>query len=1030
MGTRAAIALGLLLAGTATLAPARAGLRGEAPPASRPAGAPLPPRSTCADLPLDLEENRGQADADARFLARGRGFLAFLTDEGAVLACAAGEGPDRHARPDAPAPVFRPDVVRLRFPGADPRSAHRGLAPRPGASNYLRGPDPSRWVTGVPRFGEVLRRDLWPGIDLRWRGGERRSLEYSFVLRPGADPSRIAIAFDGAAARLAPDGDLLVATPRGVLRNRRPVAFQERDGRRLPVASAFAPRPDGTVGFALGAHDPALPLVLDPELVFTAKQGGSDIDEAWAVACDPSGAVYIAGWAVSTDMPVKGAFQAANAGGSFNAFVAKRGVRGSGLVYATYLGGSASELAYGLAVDAAGGAVAVGGSFSSDFPVTPSAYQHSRGTVAETGFVARLTPSGAALAWSTFLGGTVRESVQGIVLGAGGAPLLVGTTSSPDFPAVGAAQGAPGGSSDAFVAKLAPDGASLSWSTFLGGSLIDEGRAIGLGADGTVFVAGTTESVDFPDVNALQTTLTGSRDAFAAALAPDGSSFAWATYLGGQGLEEGWGLAVDASGSPWVVGYTTSTDFPLQSPLDKVYAGQFEAFATKFAADGSARLLSTYLGGDADDKAEAAAADGAGVVYVVGRTNSSDFPTLNGIQKVFRGGEFDAFVTAVAPSGTQLLWSTYYGGTGTDYAMAATVDPFEAVVFAGRIEGASPDGLAAGIIAVPLPPPAFTATLAGLARVRLSWTDQGFTEDGYLVQRRTGSGPWEDVATLPANVLQWTDLGLDYATTYTWRGFAFNGYGRSAPSAEATVTTRPYPSSPPAMPGNFRVSFVDSRRVHLAWDDASDDEDSFSLERYQPYVGFLPYAGLDMDSTGYDDRKVLPLRDYRYHLRAINPLGSSATTPEATVTIPASFGLTVLAGKRRDRTAPAKDSLVLSGTVQRTGLTYWSKLDPSKSAVEVWIGGDDQPLLSIPADYAGWKTRKGLWILRYPHHPRGNLTLVMDPLTFAFRLTMTKADLPDFGGGPETVKLLFGADGASAEVPWVPAKGTGSYRFP
>jgi hypothetical protein len=1005
-------------------------LRREGPGSSHPPAPPLPAASACADLPVDLEENRGQADPGARFIVRARGFLAFLTDEGAVIACAAGKGPDRHAPPDAPAPVFRPDVVRLRFPGADPLSPHRGLAPRPGVSNYLRGGDPSRWVTGVPRFGEVLRRDLWPGIDLRWRGGAGRSLEYSFVLRPGADPARIAIAFEGAAARVAPDGDLLLATARGTLRNRRPFAFQERDGLRVPVAASFAPRPGGTVGFAVGAFDPESPLVLDPELVFFATQGGSGVDEAWAVASDPAGDVYIAGWAVSTDMPVKGAFQVANAGGSFSAFVAKRGVRGSGLVYATYLGGSTSELAYGLAVDAAGSAHVVGGSFSADFPVTASAFQQSRANAAETGFVAKLAPSGAALSWSTFLGGTVRETVQGIALGAGGAVYLVGSTSSPDFPAVAAAQAAAGGASDAFVSRMASDGGSLAWSTFLGGSLIDEGRAIGLGTDGTVFVAGSTESPDFPDVSALQTTLSGVRDAFAAALAPDGSSFAWATYLGGAGQEEAWGLAVDASGSPWVVGYTTSTDFPLQSPVDSVFEGQFEAFATKFAADGSARLVSTYLGGKGDDKAEAAAADGAGVVYVVGRTDSTGFPTVSPIQPTFRGGEFDAFVTALAPSGTQILWSTYYGGKGTDYAMAVTVDPFNAALFAGRLEGTSADGLAAEIIAVPVPPPAFTATLTGLARVRLDWLNQGKSADGTILQRRTGAGPWEDVATTASGIHRWIDLGLAYSTTYTWRAISFNAYGRSAPSAEATVTTLAYPTSPPAMPADFRMYSFDARRADTTWEDVSDNEDGFVLERFEPGIGFLPLANLDMNTRYYSDTAVLPLRDYRYRLRAVNPLGSSPTTPEATVSLPQSFGVTLLAGKRRARTPAAKDTLVLSGTAQRLGATRWSTLDPTGVVVEAWIGTDARPLLSIPAGYAGWKSRKGLWVLKYPHYPRGNLLLVLDPVGRTFKLTMSKADLPDFAGGPEAVKLLFGDDGAAFDVPWVPARKAGDYRLP
>jgi hypothetical protein len=971
-----------------------------APAARGEVRSPIPTPASCAEAALDFEENLGQADPAVRFLARGSGFLALFTDDAAVFAC----GRDA-------------SIVRMGFPGG---GAFAAGDRRPGVSNY-----PPR-VSGARRFGEILRRDVWPGIDLRWEGGLKRSLSYSFHVAAGADPGRVTLDFCGAEARVAPSGDLLVSTAGGVLRHGRPRAFQGD----VQVPVAFFPRPDGTVGFALGDHDASRPLVIDPAVVFTANHGGSAEDEAWAVAADPLGNLYFAGWAVSTNLPVTNGTYQMTSGGAYDAFVVKRAPRGSFLLYATYLGGTGADLAYALAVDDAGSAFVAGGTQSADFPVQ-SALQPVRGTVAETGFVAKLTPTGAALSFSTYLGGSVSEAVRAIRLGPLGEVYVAGTTSSADFPHPGAAQPALSGSTDAFVAKMAPGGGSLVFSTFLGGTLQDEGRGLAVGADGTVFVAGMTESIDFPDVNALKAVLSGSRDAFLAALAPDGSAFAFATYLGGSALEEAWGLALDPAGAPWVVGYTTSPDFPLVSPVDNSYGGQFEAFATRYAADGSAVQRSTFLGGSGSDKAEAVGTDGAGVVYVVGRTSSADFPTKDAVDDTYNGGDYDAFVAALTPSGTQMLWCTYRGGSGTDFAMACAVDFYNSVVLAGRIEGTNGDGLLTAVIAVPLPPASLTATLTGLARVKLTWPDQGPDEQGYVVQRRTGNGPWSDVKTTIANVLQYTDVFLTYSTTYTWRVFAFNEYGRSAPSMEATVTTLPDPVAPPAAPTDLQVTYYDTRQVSLAWTDNSADEDVFVLERFDPYVGFFIRATLDRNVKTFLDDSVLPLRTIRYRVRAVNPRGSSLPTPEVVLTLDASFGMEILAGRRRTKDGERKDLLQLTGTVARENDTRWGVFDPSRVSFEVRLGDDPNYLVLLPPDYAGWKrNRKGLWILKYPFSGRGKLTIVIDPQANTFKFTLAKADLLPLAAGPEEVRLLFGEDGANFFVDWTPQRRAGDYRFP
>jgi hypothetical protein len=1026
MSARSALVLGLVLLGTGLVAPARAERRPAAPPSPGRTSAPARLDFASFDaLPLDFEENRGQCDPAARFLARGRGFLAFLTDEGAVFACAAGPGPDRHAPLGTPLPAFDPDVVRMRFPGSAAGAPRAGGVRRPGVSNYLVGRDVSRRAVGVRRWGEVLRPGLWPGIDLHWRGGARRSLEYRFHVAAGADPSRIALAFEGAVPRHGPDGELHLATPRGVLRHGRPSAWQETErGRRAPVDVAYALRPDGSAGFSLGVFDRSRPLVVDPQVAFAHTRGGNGEDEAWGITSDTEGYVYFCGWAASTNMPLQSPYQATHGGGTYDAFVVKLGVRGTGTVYATYLGGTGSDLAYGIAVGADGAAHVVGGTLSSDFP-TVGAFQPETGTGNETGFVARLAPGGGSLTWSTYLGGTVRDAVRQVVFGAGGDLYLGGGTSSPDFPVAGAAQPATGGAVDGFVARMGTGDGSLAWSTFLGGEEIDEVRALGTGSDGTVFVAGMTESVYFPDKNALQATLSGPRDGFAAALASDGSEVAWATYVGGSGTEEGWGLTVDATGHPWVVGYTTSPDFPLQAPLDSVYEGQFEAFAVKFAADGSERILSTFLGGNQEDKAEAATSDGAGVVYVVGRTASPNFPVLKAVDKFYGGGDFDAFVTAISPSTTQIFWSTFYGGPGTDYAMAAAVDPFGALLFAGR-NGGSADGLAASIIAVPLPPPSISATLVGLNRIRVNWTDQGDTETGYVVESRVAGGDWGQAAVLGANAFQWYDVNLLWATTYEYRIYSVNEFGESARSMVASATTRPMPTAVPAAPSNLQVTSVNAARVNLSWTLHSDDEDTVVVDRYKEFFGFLPERYLDMDATSWSDTDVLPMRTYRYRVRASNFLGSSAPSNEVEAVVPGSFDATVVSGKRRNRDGERKDSITLSGVAtRRNNVTAWRKLDPRTVLVEMHLGDDPTPLFSIPANYAGWKEKRGSWVLKYPYYPRGKLRLTFSPDGNSWTVVLKKADLPEISGSPERARLFFGDDGTEFYLPWVPGRREG-----
>jgi len=399
----------------------------------------------------------------------------------------------------ATTPVTRA-LVQVRFMGAAATPAIEARAPLSGTVTYLRGAGPA---TGraVATYGQVVYHDLYPGIDLVY-DGTGGALEYSFVVAPGADPRAIGLAFDGVRGRrLDARGALVLRTARGDLVQKAPVAYQEVDGRRVPVAASYAltgaagtgtGTAGATVALTLGRYDPTKPLVIDPVLAYGTYLGGTGMDRATGVATDARGATYLTGLTASPDFPTQAALQVGYDGGyAGDAFVTKLSPDGSRLVYSTYLGGTGDDAGAGIAVDRAGDVYVVGSTTSTDFP-TKNALQASNGGGRDA-FVAELTPSGSALLWSTYLGGTGDDYGNALALDTNGAPVVVGTTGSPTFPTKNALQGSPKNGRDAFVTKFAADGSALLWSTYYGGSGDDWGNAVALDPRGTVYVAGQTE---------------------------------------------------------------------------------------------------------------------------------------------------------------------------------------------------------------------------------------------------------------------------------------------------------------------------------------------------------------------------------------------------------------------------------------------------------------------------------------------------------------------------------------------------------
>ena len=659
--------------------------------------------------PLTFETNRGQADEAVQFLARGAGYSAWFTASDMELTL----GDGRH----------QTAVVRLKPLGTNHVARLVGDDTRRRILPNAHG-DGSASATSATTYGGVRYADLYPGIDLVYYG-RRQRLKYDFVVAPGADPDRIVLAFEGA-ERLAVDaaGTLVAHTAAGMLRQPRPIAYQEIDGARHSIDGGYLVDRAGRVRFLLAAYDRTRPLVIDPLIDYATYLGGTfdDADEPFegieGVAVDGAGNFYVTGTTQSADFPTTvGADRTLD--GSRDIFVTKFSPAGA-ILYSTYLGSGCDDTARDIAVDAAGNAY-VTGRFNGG-----SCYADLAGAL-----VAKLDPAGAVV-YASVLGGSLADSSvgQAIAVDAAGHAYVTGITSSAshDFPTTpeayrtGECDNVLRFANDGFVAKLSTDGGTLLYSTVLCGSGDDSPAGIAVDVAGSAYVAGATGSSDFPTVNPLQATRGGGPvgiTGFVSKLMPDGSQLAYSTYLGGSERQAVGGIAVDEQGNAYVTGVTASSDFPTTPGVLQEHAGNrlciegcTDAFVTKLDPSGSALVYSTYLFGELDDAGSRIAVDRAGNAHVVGTTNSSYFPIVDAFQASNRGLD-DVFVAKLDPDGTRLVYSSYLGGsraapsprTGVDKGTSLALDPTGNAYVVGYTQsydfpttpGAFQPGLAAGI---------------------------------------------------------------------------------------------------------------------------------------------------------------------------------------------------------------------------------------------------------------------------------------------------------------------------------------------
>jgi len=781
----AVIAAGMLAPGsTARQENSRVGVSSLSLAAPSPALSPASRQRIAASyaaLPLGFEPNQGQADPQVKYMARANGYTLFLTQSEAVFSFRAksssgieraiGHG-HRFSQPKAAGPEENEtSTVGMRLVGGNPKAQLETREVLPGKTNYYVGNKPANWHANVPQYARVCYKDVYPGVDLAYYG-DRSRLEFDFIVAPESSPEPIALAFSGTQGITTDaSGDLVVSSAAGNAVLHKPVAYQKVNGGRQPVAARFALKQGNRVNFELGNYDHSRELIIDPSVVYATYLGGANEDEVFALAVDSANnvfvtgesdstsgwpasaggnvaashsfdvfvtkltssgalsyttfvggsnadsglaitvdsfhAAYVTGITQSTDFPVSGTAPQPTGGGGGNctntkkvsapcsdAFAFKLDANGVS-VWATYIGGSNDDDGYAIALDSAGNAWVAGDSFSGDFyPIghasaTLETNFNNGGTLnppADDGFVVEINPAGTGpFLFATYLGGSFGDQINGIAIDSTNNVYVAGETNSTDFPTTtGAYQktcgsdakcNANGSTSfyDAFVTKIATGGASLSYSTYIGGSSDDYAFAIALDGSGNAYLTGettnddssTTPAVPFPTTNGAFSTAynaAASSNAFVTELNPAGSSLVYSSFLGGSVEDFGGGIAIDSFGDTYVTGMTQSADFPItsnavQSQLNgNQSTAHSDAFVTQFLAGGSQLGFSSYLGGSMDENANASGAvgtialDSARNIWIGGSTNSTDFPVTaaTAAQPAFGGNPYDGFVTEIS----------------------------------------------------------------------------------------------------------------------------------------------------------------------------------------------------------------------------------------------------------------------------------------------------------------------------------------------------------------------------------------------
>lgn len=664
-------------------------------------------------LPLTFEANKGQTDPRVSFLSRGNGYSVFLTSKGMVLGLKASSVTTPAASavtPSAktisassakPAAATTNRSVSFNLVNAAEQPTAVGEKQQPGIANYFIGKDETKWVTHVPTYGQVRYKSVYPGIDLVYYGHDRQ-VEYDFVVAPKADASQIKFQVTGAdQLSIADSGDLVLKVGTGQLEFQAPAIYQEVNGQRTPVAGQYRVQGNQIV-FDVASHDTSKALVIDPVLSYSTYLGGRAQDNATAVGVDSAGNAYILGNTSSPDFPLSGGFGTANGGNSDPMFVASFDVSGANLLYADYISGSSSDDPAAMAVAPDGTTYIAGVTSSSDFPMK-NAYQSSYGSGGSQGneaFISELSPDGATLEYSTYLGGSASQYVNGIAISSAGEMMIVGNTYSTDFPTANAYQStfpATIGNDSytpqaAFITRLSADGSTLVYSTYFNGAnfggenncyygcnLYNDPAGIGVDSSGNAYIVGSTNAYDLPTTDgAYQTSFpvgygaeAYTQVAYVAKFSPSGT-LSYSTYLGPNDSSNNYtetapqAMSVDANGEVFVFGNTDDgANFPVVAGgVCTTSSSCSSSFVTKLASNGASLVFSTFTPSFSNGGFSIVKPDSAGNVFLLGSTYGSPGTLTNPIETYVANN--DGFIAELNPSATTLTFSTTLGGEEGD----------------------------------------------------------------------------------------------------------------------------------------------------------------------------------------------------------------------------------------------------------------------------------------------------------------------------------------------------------------------------
>jgi hypothetical protein len=1013
-----------------------------------------------------FEPNLGQWDPEVRFLGRSPGCLVFLADGEAVFRLG-GPGRLKGLRGSPPGSPYAllPEPggdLRMRFVGASPAPRIEPAGLRSSVSNYFLGNDRSRWRAGVPHFGEAAYRDLWPGVDLVFRG-DPACLEYDLVLAPGADPGAARFRFEGASSITVDDGGTLVlATAKGEVRQSAPRLWQQEEGgARREVAGGFRVLEDGTVGFVAGRYDRARTLVVDPKVSYSTYLGGTGSDFPQDVVVDSAGSIVAVGLTNSTDFPRQSAYQStyigATSGTANDAFITKYAPDGQSYVFSTYFGGNGFDDCYGVAVDPSDNVVFCGLTSSTNMP-TVSPVQAANAGGFDDMYIVKMAAAGNSLLFSTYYGTTLQDEAYDIACNATGI-YVVGATNSALFVTHSPIQpGFNGGAADAVILKLNGAGTTVTYATMYGGSGQDVALGIAIDSGGSMFVAGETSSTDFPVQNSIQTTFGGSGatpfpgDGFCLRLLASGQTLGYATYIGGSSDDWCEQIAVDSQGEACLAGYTSSGGFPTMNPLQAILGGgTTDAWCAKINAQGTAFVYSTFFGGTGVEYTRGVGVDSSGNVTFCGLTSSADFPVQNAFQTVYLGGtpvNNDGFAVRLNAAGTKVLYATYFGGPGADDPENMAMDASGGAVVLGLTDSnAFPlvnplqSGIAGGsydsyvlrlALAPPSAPTGLTAVLQATGSIQVAWTDTSTIEDSFDVERKVGAGAYSKIATNPFNSTIYLDSAISPSTTFTYRVRAVNTDGPSGYTNEAAVTTDAL-IPPPTSPNGLTATPFSITRIDLAWNDRSNNESVFEVERRPIPGSFATAVTLPANTTAWIDGSLVPDTQVRYRVRAVGVTSPSAYTAEVLTATSPTFTLGLTTGSITDSALAGKDKAKAKGPYTLLAASPDQAVNPVLEGVTLLVGAEETPAVFVigPSD-AGWKTTKGgkaTW--KSPKGSVPNVKVVLDLVKRTYSFSVSKINFPGPPANPMRISMRVGNDAGSNRSTWTTKKaGIFSFKGP